>query len=153
MKIAAEPAESGETILAFAPPVSADSDKMIKTIARSIERHGANRGWAERVVYRVKLVLSELTSNVASHGWPQGGPAPCIEFRIACEGDAVRIDMTDNGAAFDPLTEAPPVPVHERGRPVTLGGLGVHLVKAMTRTMVYRRDGTHNRLRLTIGAE
>lgn len=147
-----EPVESGETTLEFAPAVSADPDRVRKTIARSVAALAARHGWTERVACKVQLVLDELASNVVSHGRSQG-PTPHIEIRIASEEGTVRIDVTDDGTAFDPLTEAPPVPVRDRDRPVTIGGLGVHLVKEMTRTMAYRHEGERNHLRLTIGTE
>lgn len=146
-----EPAESGGTTLEFAPSGSADPDKVRKIVAHTVAELAACHGWTERVAYKVQLVLDELTSNIILHGRSRG-LTPHIEVRIASEEDAVRIDVTDDGIAFDPHTEAS-VPVYERGRPVTIGGLGVHLVKQMTRVMAYRHEGGRNHLMLVIGTE
>ena len=146
------PAESEETTIEFAPSDSVDPDKVCEIIAHTVAELAARHGWTERVAYKAQLVLDELTSNIISHGRSRR-LAPHIEIRIACEEGAVRIDVMDDGVAFDPLTEAPPVPVHERGRPVAIGGLGVHLVKKMTRMMAYRHEGGRNHLMLAIGTE
>ena len=145
-------AESGEVVLKFTPAGSNKPDRVVKTTLRSVEALAVHQGWDERLTKKVQFVLDELASNIVSHGWSQE-LTPHIDICIVDEGDTVRIEIADDGAAFDPLTEAPPAPVHERDRPVTIGGLGVHLVKKMTRTMAYRHEGGRNHLRLTIGTE
>ena len=147
-----EPVENGEATLEFGTAASVDPDKVCKTIAHTVRELAARQGWTERTACKVQLVLDELAVNIVTHGRSQV-LTPHIEVRIACAEGTVRIDVKDNGVAFDPLTEAPPVPSRDRGRPVSIGGLGVHLVKEMTRTMAYRHEGGRNHLRLTIGLE
>jgi anti-sigma regulatory factor (Ser/Thr protein kinase) len=72
-----------------------------------------------------------------------------IELSCSIADGRIELELRDDGPAFDP-TGRPPPP-----RPASLaearpGGLGIHLIRSYTSRMEYRREGTHNVLRLTL---
>ena len=93
-----------------------------------------------------ELALEEIFMNVAMHG-TQGGHVPAVGLNIACEGEIVRLVVTDDAPAFDPLQLATPnldAPLEER----PIGGLGIHLVREMMDAVAYRLVAGHNELTL-----
>jgi serine/threonine-protein kinase RsbW len=86
------------------------------------------------------LVIEELVTNTIKYGYDDAG-AHEIDLRIAFEDGRLLIEVRDDGRAFNPLEQAAPdttLPAEQRD----IGGLGIHLVRQMTDSVVYeRRDG------------
>ena len=60
----------------------------------------------------------------------------------------LRLELSDDGIAFDPLSLPPPdvsLDIEDR----LIGGLGVHLIRTMMDSVSYRREGDWNRLLVT----
>lgn len=83
---------------------------------------------------RLRLVLEELVANLVQHaGWPHG-PVPA-RLEVAWQGGELAAALEDAATPFDPrMAPAPTVPRLEDDR---LGGLGLGLVRRMTRTLRY----------------
>ena len=121
-----------------------------------VESIGQRERWSEALVYRVNLVLDELVTNALSHGRRPESDTPEITIAIDCADGAIRIEVTDDGRAFDPVADAPPAPAQDgtdRQIQAGAGGLGLHLVRSIAHTMAYRHEAGRNRLTLTINAE
>jgi serine/threonine-protein kinase RsbW len=94
------------------------------------------------------VALEEITSNVVRHGTR----ASRIDITFTIAVDALQIDITDDGEAFDPFS-APPPDVTQAIDERPLGGLGVFLVRRLTESSYERRgDVNHVRLRRVFGA-
>jgi serine phosphatase RsbU (regulator of sigma subunit)/anti-sigma regulatory factor (Ser/Thr protein kinase) len=80
------------------------------------------------------LVVSELCSNAVRHA--SGAPAGLV-LRAWTEGDAVVVEVEDDGAGFElhgRYDDEPPDPEAEQGR-------GLYVVEALTDEMSVRRNG------------
>lgn len=116
-------------------------------MAASVEEFAEQQSWPDGVVFRVNLVLEELVINVMTHG-RQAGHAE-IEVTVASGDDRISISISDNGVAFDPLTDAPEPETTGSIEDRHLGGLGVHLVRTMMDDVNYWREPDRNRLTMT----
>ncbi|MDE0222546.1 MAG: ATP-binding protein [Spirochaetaceae bacterium] len=125
--------------------LEADPERL-SDITDAIEELGERERWPPDFLFRMNLVLEEMTLNVMTHGREAG--ASELEVIVACEADTVTIEISDDGPLFDPLQDAP-VPDTDAAlddRPV--GGLGVHLVREMMDEVSYRYEDGRNRLLL-----
>ncbi|HEX2192516.1 MAG TPA: SpoIIE family protein phosphatase [Acidimicrobiales bacterium] len=80
------------------------------------------------------LVVSELCSNAVRHA--SGAPGGLV-LRAWAEGDAIVVEVEDDGAGFElhgRYDDEPPDPSAERGR-------GLYVVEALTDEMSVRRNG------------
>jgi serine/threonine-protein kinase RsbW/sigma-B regulation protein RsbU (phosphoserine phosphatase) len=96
---------------------------------------------------RILIVLEELITNLTKYGYPNrlGGSA---EVALQLNGTQLTIEFADDGDPFDPLNRPPPnlsSPLEERD----LGGLGIHIVRALADEARYCRVDQRNVLRLT----
>jgi anti-sigma regulatory factor (Ser/Thr protein kinase) len=96
--------------------------------------------------YALDVGLNEAVTNVISYAYPDAAEHRIL-LRLERVGDAVWLEVEDDGAPFDPLQQAPPAP------PTTLadapiGGLGIHLIRSMFDECRYRRENGRNRLTL-----
>ena len=106
-----------------------------------------------RVINRLEVVFEELVSNVVRHG---GGDAEVsITVQAECRDGEILLLIEDNGPAFDPFDQPEPSPYVDLAT-AEPGGLGIPLVKRLTRFAEYERvdNATKgaNRIRLAIPA-
>lgn len=88
------------------------------------------------------LMLDELLTNVAMHGYAGQGGLVEVHLRFEAPGRLQAV-LRDHGKAFDPTTlAAPDVEASLDDRDV--GGLGVHFVQKLADRFEYRRDGDVN---------
>ncbi len=98
-------------------------------------------------LYRVEVCVEELTTNLAKYGGAGCSGLP-VELVLEVDERAVRLEVTDRCAPFDPLVPVH-APVPERLADPRPGGRGLQLVRGLADTAVYEhRDGC-NRVTLT----
>jgi anti-anti-sigma factor len=91
----------------------------------------------------VLLIIEELIANTIDHGCGPGQAPPQMEVSLQTDGSRLRLEVRDNGAAFDPLVLPPPdldADILER----PLGGLGIHLIRSLSESLYYRRENGCN---------
>ena len=122
----------------------------IPRVAAELEAFGLGHGIPHRDLNRFNLALEEVLTNVIAYGFPDGGRHD-IEVEIAWREDGLQATVSDDGVPFDPLSQVPPdlgAPIEQR----KAGGLGIHLLRALTDAIDYRRDGGRNVLRFRLRA-
>ena len=118
-------------------------------IHESVARLAEDEQWSARLSYQIDLVLEELTVNIVSYGQSGGDGGKddgIIEVKIASDANQVTLEVSDNGLAFDPLTDAPAPDLESSVASRPLGGLGVHLVHTLMDEVHYQRENGMNRL-------
>lgn len=93
---------------------------------------------SDRVLNRIEVILEELVSNVVRHGVGVEHLSVAVEHD---HGGDVCLVIEDDGAAFDPLRVNEPAPFTQLDEAV-LGGLGIPLVRRLSRSVSYDRVGT-----------
>lgn len=96
---------------------------------------GLSRDEAERLA----IVVEEWIANVVEHGAPPSDSR--IGLRLARGANAIRITMTDAGRPFDPRKATFENANLERG-----GGVGLELMRAWSRVLIYGSRAGRNRL-------
>ena len=88
----------------------------------------------------VEVASEELLSNVWKYAYPQG-EAGEAEVVLEAGPDVVRLEVSDGGRPFDPTLVPPPPPPSLDSEP---GGRGIHLVRSLSGSFSYRREGSRN---------
>ena len=111
-------------------------------ISEIVEDLGEQDNWPPDLIFKVNLVLDELSVNIVNYS----AEASEIEVSLAADAETVRVEISDNGRPFDPLSDAaePDINAPLEDRPV--GGLGIHLVREMMDELHYSRLDGRNRL-------
>jgi len=99
------------------------------------------------VAYLASLAIEELVTNCIKYGYDESNDHT-VKVVLSVDDGALRIEVIDDGRAFNPLAvPAPDLSLAMADRPI--GGLGIHLLRKLADDVTYeRRDGT-NRLMLT----
>lgn len=121
-------------------PVAIES---VEAARLGLERYLGAFEIGERYLNRIEVVLEEVVSNVVRHGHG----ADRIALRAECSDGLLHLTVGDNGSAFDPLAAAAPAPFTTLDE-ATVGGLGIPLIKRLTQSARYVRDGDFNQLQL-----
>lgn len=102
-----------------------------------------------RAAHHTGLVLSEILTNLATHGGCRDRPA---KIAVTVGLDRVTGEIIDSGPPFDPrLAPEPSLDVSLDERPI--GGLGLFLVRKLTCTLEYARRNDENYLIFAIRRE
>lgn len=122
-------------------PEAGEIPKLLDAIEAFAEMHDLPPGLA----HRLGVVVEELAANVAMHGTGGKDGATFVALTVTHDGKALSVMIEDDGRPFDPLAQAAPdvaAAMDER----EIGGLGVHFVRSMTRSLDYLRIGGRNRV-------
>ncbi len=98
---------------------------------------------------RTLIVLEELLTNLLNYGYDERAVRGFAELELAFEPPRLMVELIDNGRAFDPFAQAAPdlsQPLEAR----SCGGLGLHIVRALTEGTAYRRVNDRNLTRLIL---
>jgi serine/threonine-protein kinase RsbW len=128
----------------LAIPAELDRLAEIRAVVRDIA--SASEAPADCIDDLVQAV-DEAATNIVLHGY-RGSPG-MIELSAELVGDDIVIMLADTAPTYDPTTVPPPdltvPPAHRRP-----GGMGVHLIRLATDSLVHRaRPGGGNILTLT----
>lgn len=99
----------------------------------------------------LRLITEEVVSNAMDHGAAHDGDAEQhqISVDIARHDDDLHVEFRDTGKPFDPLAHPPPALDDDiLDRPI--GGLGVHLVRELAKSVSYTRVEPHNILHVVL---
>lgn len=107
------------------------------------------RGADLKTTNMVRLCIEELVTNALKYGSKQDKPVS-ISINLAFGDDHIQLIIEDDSHPFNPLTEAPAPNLTEKLEDRTVGGLGIYLLKNMTKTMDYQYRDQKNVLTITI---
>ena len=97
----------------------------------------------------LQVCLEELVVNVAMHATADDA-RPTVKVKLQIKGAEIAVLIMDNGPAFDSIREAPDH-VETDLEQMGVGGLGLQIVRNLTRSMSYARTGEWNCTQLEIG--
>lgn len=92
------------------------------------------------------IIMDEVVSNIVRCSGAK-------EFSISLErlaDESLKMVFDDDGFAFDPTTEVETPDVGASLEDRQIGGLGMFMVKKMSKSVAYRRDGVRNVLTVVI---
>lgn len=119
----------------------------LPTIRAFVDRASEAAGLDRRTAYRLRLAVDEIATNIVVHGHPGGAADATIAVEAIVDDNQLRIQLEDDGPAFDPLAhETPGTAQLERPmieRPI--GGLGVFLAIRGVDEFRYERSEGSNR--------
>jgi serine/threonine-protein kinase RsbW len=109
-------------LVALSIPARAEFVALCRLALTGIAR---TRALAPELVADLKLALTEACSNSVRHAYEEGREG-LVEVRYELEDDRISVEVTDDGAGFDPE-------VLERAQAeLDEGGLGIAIIRAVT---------------------
>ena len=121
----------------------------LERVADLIEAHAAARNWPDGWAMKFNICLDELITNVVSYGYEDSNAADHeIKVSITETSDQVEVVLQDDGAAFDPVSEAPDPDLDSSAEDRQVGGLGIHFVRNFMDEVTWERRGDFNLTRL-----
>ena len=80
----------------------------------------------EETLADLKLALTEAVSNSVRHAYGDGAGAGSVSIEYELRGDALAVEVVDDGKGFDP-DRPPPL----EGEELTEGGLGIAIIRTV----------------------
>ena len=116
-------------------------------VAGFVQAVGEQGGLTDKQVYRLRLAVDEIVTNIVLHGY-RGEPGP-VELEGDSDGDRVWLRVVDSAPPFDPTTHdpGPRLAASVDGRE---GGFGLFLAMTEVDEFSYDHTDGHNRNTLVI---
>jgi sigma-B regulation protein RsbU (phosphoserine phosphatase) len=120
------------------------NDQTVGQLMRWLSSHLSQWELEADLQGELMLVAEEVTSNIIKYG--ELAPDAEIKLTLTLSQYSLSMTFSDPGIAFDPLTEARKSALGAETDHAEIGGLGVHLLQAMTDQQEYRRSDDRNHL-------
>ncbi|MCY3768244.1 MAG: ATP-binding protein [Gammaproteobacteria bacterium] len=121
----------------------------IERAAGVINEHGHSHEWPDEWLYRINVSVDELITNTVNYSYADEDTHSILLMLVATH-DKLMVTIEDDGRPFNPFEKVqPPDHIEDSLEDRPIGGLGVHLVKALMDEFSYERtaDGL-NRITL-----
>ena len=122
-------------------------NSQLSEIRRAIElvdEFQVHHGLADQDANAIHVVLDEILSNSIRHGLA-GAASHAIAVTLELSEGEIRVEVEDDGVAYDPTQAPAPVLAGTLGERKD-GGLGLAFVRSLTDSIEYRRIDGRNRL-------
>ena len=116
-------------------------------ITSAVEELGSKSAWPDDLIFKVNLVLEELTLNIMNYGY-EDDEVHLIEVSISADEESVTIEIVDDGKPFNPIVDAPQPDLNASVMDRKVGGWGIHIVRTIMDVVTYERDENKNRMKL-----
>ena len=124
----------------------------LERIFAFIDPYCGRAGIPDSIKYKLFLVAEELTMNAISHGYG-GRPDGRIAMTLTRVDPNVELYFEDEAPAFNVLRDASDPDLDASVADRKVGGLGIHLVKTLSRSATYAYERGRNIVRVTFGDE
>jgi len=123
----------------------------LSAVTEFVRKGALEASLPEARIGELDLLIDELITNVCMHAYPGGVPGDVtVTYLVPAPGE-LSVEVADRGVEFNPLKLEPPdLTLTFEARPI--GGLGIHLVKTLATSLIYRRERGWNRLTFGISA-
>jgi anti-sigma B factor antagonist len=99
--------------------------------------------------YALRLCLEEAVTNIVHHATPgSAAENDIVALHLLANASQLRVTIEDQCGAFNPLDT--PLPAPNDPAPEGEGGLGITLLRRHADEVSWERDGTTNRLSITL---
>jgi serine/threonine-protein kinase RsbW len=118
-------------------------------IVETISGIALAEGFSGHEALRIELVCEEAVTNVINHAYKHGSAG---DIEIACfidDNGQFILEIADYGPEFNSL-DVPPPDMESDLMNRRVGGLGIHLIRELTRKKTYQRSGNKNVLTLAV---
>ncbi len=114
----------------------------LEKLQRVVEMYTEANELSTKVCLNVNLILEELLTNVILYGY-QDHEQHLIYVTFTLNESGLNLEIEDDGIEFNPL-ERPEVDTTQLLEERSIGGLGIHFVRSLTRDIRYERRDALN---------
>jgi anti-sigma regulatory factor (Ser/Thr protein kinase) len=112
------------------------------------EEIGSSWNLNPKNIFTINLILEEIISNAIFYGFDKLDDK-FIKVKATLKDEIIYMQINDNGVPFNPL-EVKPKPKDIKLEDMEVGGLGIHLVKNLSKSIQYDFIDGENVLKIQI---
>jgi len=126
----------------------ANDVREVRRIHHAVGEFLSEEGVPDSTIHHAQLVIEELVVNIVRYAYEDQN-AHKIAVDVRTEPHRVVVTIEDDGRPFD-LNDVPPPRLDESLEARRVGGLGIHLVKKLSREVTHTRENNRNRVRAIV---
>ena len=115
-------------------------------LSKIIEELAEEKNLSPKFVFEINVALDEIITNIISYAYNDKAEHKIL-VKIFFLEDGLKIQIEDEGIAFNPMERAEPdITKSVMERPI--GGLGIHMLRKLVDELKYKRENNKNILTL-----
>ena len=118
----------------------------ISSFIHSFDNEAFFKNAADSDCFEIKVCMEELLVNIFNYGYSELDRSPRVEVSICKKNGFFILEIIDNAAPFNPLTENYEPILKENLKTRRIGGVGIHLVKELSDEFQYYPTVSGNRV-------
>lgn len=117
----------------------------LEAVAELVMKAGREAGLERKIIYRLRLAVDEIATNIVVHAYEENGLSGNIDIRAKIDSTCLTITLEDTGPAYTPRLDQTPTSIDLPAEERPIGGLGVYLAARNVDKFTYERDSGRNR--------
>ncbi len=118
----------------------------LQRIIYLIENFAKEYNLDPKTKFYLQLIIEEIVVNICSYSYPK--TTGTLNIEITYLKGEIKIVFIDNGIAFDPTKKIKTIKKELEN--AQIGGLGIHIVKQLSKEIRYKRENDQNILTIVI---
>ena len=121
-----------------------------KNVQDFIENFAHENNLSPRTLFNLNLIIEEIVVNICSYSYPENEKG-MFTVEISLENNEIILTFIDSGIPFDP--SAKNVTFENSVSKADIGGLGIHIVKKLSKSLSYKYENNQNILKIVLASE
>lgn len=113
-----------------------------------IRQEASQAGFDNNTIFKIELAAEEALVNIINYAYRDNGGKVEIICHQENSPKSLVITLKDQGVAFDPIKQAPPIDSQTLVEEKPIGGYGIFLIRKIMDEIRYKREGDANILTL-----
>ena len=122
----------------------------LKKVQEFIENFAYENDLSSKTLFNLNLIIEEIVVNICSYSYSENEKG-MFTIEISLENDEIILTFSDFGIPFDPSTKD--VTFKDSVLNTDIGGLGIHIVKELSKSLSYKYENNQNILKIVLSGE
>ncbi len=119
----------------------------LKKVQEFIENFAYENDLSPKTLFNLNLIIEEIVVNICSYSYPENEKG-MFTVEISLENEEIHLTFIDSGVPFDPSTKD--VTFKDSVSNADIGGLGIHIVKELSKSFSYKYENNQNILKIVL---
>jgi anti-sigma regulatory factor (Ser/Thr protein kinase) len=122
-------------------------NEALNLVKNSVEKFAKKNNLQLKTFFNLNLIIEEIVVNICSYSYPENKEGD-FTIEISLQDNEIEITFIDNGIPFNP--SAKDVSFADNLSDASIGGLGIHIVKKISKSLEYKYENNQNILKIVL---
>jgi len=123
------------------------NNEALNLVKKSIENFADKNNLTPKTLFNLNLIIEEIVVNICSYAYTENRDGT-FTMEISLQDNEINLTFIDNGIPFNPTEKD--VSFADNISNADIGGMGIHIVKKLSKSLEYRYENNRNILKIIL---